>query len=153
MTARLQGWHRRFCLRLLLARGSPNAPGVMLALDRGGACVGRVFRIAAAKVDEELHLLWRREMLAGAYDARWVTVLADGRRLRALAFVANRRHARYIGGLPIEQIAHLVRTGHGEIGSTRAYFESTLDTLQSMSIQDAGMERLRRSLRLADGMA
>src|SRR5262249_15596741 len=70
--ARVRGWHRRFCLRMLLGRGTPQAPGVMLALDRGGGCHGMLYRIDAAKVETELRLLWRREMLAGSYDARWV---------------------------------------------------------------------------------
>ncbi|MGJ7509697.1 gamma-glutamylcyclotransferase [Variovorax sp. GT1P44] len=150
-TARLQGWHRRFCLRLLFARGSPDDPGVMCALDRGGACIGRVYRIPAAMVAEELRLLWRREMLAGSYTSRWVTVLAEGRRLRALTFVANRHHDRYLGGLPVEQIAHLVRTGKGGLGTSRAYFETMLATLEGLAIRDAGMERLRRALSQADG--
>ena len=153
LTARLQGWHRRFCLRLLIARGSPDEPGVMCALDRGGACIGRVYRISAAKAAEELRLLWRREMLAGSYDARWVSVLADGRRLPALTFVANRQHTRYVGGLPVEQIAHLVRTGKGALGTSRAYFETMLLTLEGLAIRDAGMERLRPALLRADGSA
>src|SRR5258706_7397919 len=36
--ARVHGWHRRFCLRTLVGRGSESEPGLMLALDRGGAC-------------------------------------------------------------------------------------------------------------------
>lgn len=153
LTARLQGWHRRFCLRLHFARGSPDEPGVMCALDRGGACIGRVYRIPAARTAEELRLLWRREMLAGSYAARWVTVVADGSSLRALAFVVNRRHQRYVGGLPVEQIAHFLRTGKGALGTSRAYFESLLATLESLAIRDAGMERLRRALLQADGPA
>jgi len=66
-------------------------------LDRGGACTGRLYRIAATKANAELRLLWRREMLAGSYDARWVTVVANDHRLRAITFVANRHHARYVG--------------------------------------------------------
>ena len=150
MTARLQGWHRRFCLRLLLGRGSPQEPGVMLALDRGGACTGRLYRIAATNAAAELRLLWRREMMAGTYDARWVTVVVNGGRLRALTFIANRNHDRYIGALPLDQIVRLVRTGRGALGTSRAYFESTLKTLEGLAIKDAGMERLRLALSLAE---
>src|ERR1700752_290486 len=45
--AHVQGWHRRFCFRMLLVRGTPCAPGAMLALDRGGSCKGMLYRIAA----------------------------------------------------------------------------------------------------------
>ena len=77
---RVHGWSRKFCLWLHMARGSPDAPGLMLALDRGGACHGMAFRIAAAEVRQELRLLWRREMLTGAYETRWVRVEAgEGR--------------------------------------------------------------------------
>jgi cation transport protein ChaC len=151
LTARLQGWHRRFCLRLLIGRGSPAEPGVMCALDRGGACIGRVYRIPAAKTAEELRLLWRREMLASSYEPRWVTVAVGRQRLRALTFVANRDQERYLGTLSVEEIAHLVRTGRGAIGTSRAYFDSMLHTLEGMAVKDAGMERLRLALLQADG--
>jgi len=148
--ARVQGWHRRFCLRMLLGRGTPQAPGVMLALDRGGGCRGMLYRIDAAKVETELRLLWRREMLAGSYDARWICAEVDGRKVRTLTFVANRHCGRYIGGEPLETVAQLVRAGAGSLGSSRAYFESTLQALQALGIHDAGIERLRRAILRAD---
>jgi cation transport protein ChaC len=148
-TARIQGWHRRFCLRLLLGRGSPEAPGVMLALDRGGACTGRLYRIAAATVHAELRLLWRREMLAGSYTARWVNVLVDGRSLRAVTFIVDRSHPRYIGGLPVDQIAQLLQTGKGSLGTSRWYFDALSTTLGALNVRDAGIERLRQALVLS----
>ena len=151
--ARVPGWHRRFSLRLLFGRGSPEAPGAMLALDRGGACRGILYRIAAVKVRDELRLLWRREMLGGAYDARWVSAWSEGRWLRALTFVAVRSHVRYIGGLPVQTVAQLVRTGRGAFGSSRDYFDSTVATLDALGIRDAGIERLRRAVQHADASA
>jgi cation transport protein ChaC len=148
-TARIHGWHRRFCLRLLLGRGSPQTPGVMLALDRGGACTGRLYRIAAAKVDDELRLLWRREMIAGSYTARWVNVQVGDRRLHAITFVVDRHHPRYIGGLPADQIAHLLRTGQGSLGTSRWYFDALSTTLEELNVRDAGIERLRLALSLS----
>jgi cation transport protein ChaC len=122
----------------------------MLALDRGGACHGLLFRIEAAKVREEMHLLWRREMLAGSYDPRWVQADAGGTTVRALTFGANRRHARYIGNLPIEDIVQLIRTGNGQLGTSRAYFDAMVCTLERLGIRDFGVERLRLAIRLAD---
>jgi cation transport protein ChaC len=148
--ALVPGWHRRFCLRMVFGRGTPEAPGAMLALDRGGSCRGVLYRIAACKVRAELRLLWRREMLTGSYDARWVWAWAEGRRVRALSFVAIRRHERYIGGQPVDAVARLVRTGQGRFGSCRSYFESTLQSLQRLGIRDAGIERLRRAVSSAD---
>ncbi len=151
--AHVPGWHRRFCLRTLMGRGTPEAPGATLALDRGGTCRGLLFRIAAAKVQTELRLLWRREMTPGAYDARWVWANANGVWHRALAFVAIRTHERYIGGESIECVARLIRTGKGFLGSSRDYFESTVQSLEGLAISDSGIERLRRAIRQADRAA
>jgi cation transport protein ChaC len=148
--ALVPGWHRRFCVRMLFGRGTPETPGAMLALDRGGSCRGVLYRIAACKVRAELRLLWRREMLAGSYDARWMWAWADGQWVCALTFVAIRGHERYIGGLPVNALAHLVRTGQGQFGSCRSYFDSTVQTLQRLGIQDAGIERLRHAVSSAD---
>ncbi|MDM0049963.1 gamma-glutamylcyclotransferase [Variovorax sp. J22R24] len=142
----VQGWHRSFCLRSFLGRGSPQAPGAMLGLDNGGACRGLLFRIEAAKVPAELKLLWRREMFPGAYDARWIQVRGAPGAHRALTFVVNRRHERYIGRHPVAEVARLIRTGHGSLGTSLAYFDATIDALSRFGIRDAGMERLRVEL-------
>lgn len=149
--ALVQGWHRRFCIRTLLARGSVERPGAMLALDRGGACVGVLMRIAAPQVRDELKLLWRREMLAGSYEARWVTASARGKTIRALSFIARIDHDRYIGALPVQDVARLIRTGEGTLGNTRGYFDLTVQTLARLRIRDRGIERLRRAVLAADG--
>lgn len=148
--ALVQGWHRRFCIRTLMARGSVEKPGAMLALNRGGACVGLLMRIAAPQVRDELSLLWRREMLAGSYEARWVGAQARGKPLRALTFVAKADHERYIGNLPAQEIAALIRTGEGMLGSTRSYFDQTMLTLARLRIRDRGLERLRRAVQALD---
>ncbi|WP_233800922.1 gamma-glutamylcyclotransferase [Paraburkholderia sp. HP33-1] len=148
--ARVHGWHRGFCLRMIFGRGTPEEPGAMLGLDRGGACNGLLYRIDAAKVEAELRLLWRREMLAGAYDARWVPATVDDRHIRALTFVVNRAHDRYIGGCPIHHVAHLIRTGRGPLGTSRAYFDETTLTLERLGLRDTGIERLRRAIGDAD---
>ena len=74
-TGLIHGWHRRFCLWTALGRGTPDRPGLVLGLDRGGTCRGVAFRIAAAAVDEELDLIWRREMV----DRLLHPALGDGR--------------------------------------------------------------------------
>ena len=144
--AHVHGWSRRFCLRMVLGRGSPERPGLMLALDRGGCCYGIGFRIAAPQVREELRLLWRREMLSGAYEARWVAATIAGERIRALTFVANRKHPRYTGRLPLAQVAHLLATGQGIHGNCRHYFDSTIASLVEMGVRDTALERIRTAL-------
>lgn len=146
LPATVRGWSRRFCLWLYTARGTPEVPGLMLALDRGGGCRGIGFRIAPEQVRTELTLLWRREMLGGTYDARWVQADIGGQRSRALTFVANRRHPRYAGALQPDEAVRHIATAAGSLGSCRAYFEQTVETLARLGIRDAAIERLRAAL-------
>jgi len=148
--ALVRGWRRDFCLRVHAGRGSLERPGAMLALDRGGACKGVLYRIAAAKVQTELSLLWRREMLSGAYDWRRVEACVGTEKIPALTFVVRRDHERYIGRKSNAYLAHLIRTGEGALGSSRAYFDATLATLARLRIRDAGMQRLQQVVQQAD---
>jgi cation transport protein ChaC len=145
--ALLRGWHRRFCLRMYQGRGTRETPGLMLALDHGGACKGVAFRIAGAAARQELNILWQREMFGGAYNARWVNLRAtDGAKLRAVTFVINRAHPRYIPELSLEQTAALIATGCGDLGSCREYLENTISHLAQLGLRDAGLERIAKTL-------
>ena len=144
--ATLRAWHRRFCLKLTRGRGTPECPGLMLALDRGGICRGTAFRIAAERVRQELLLVWRREMLSGAYLARWVSVATEAGPVRAVTFVANRQHARYTGAMPECEAADRIRLGSGELGTCLDYFERTVRALHAFGIRDAALERLGRAI-------
>lgn len=142
----VHGWSRRFCIWMNFARGTPEQPGLMLALDRGGACIGVAFRIPFEQVREELGLLWRREMLTGVYDARWVTASMQDKTVRALTFVANRKHARYASGLNARQMADFISTAQGNLGTCLAYFDATVAALDELRIKDAGLHRLQLAL-------
>ena len=142
----VRGWHRRFCLWLSRGRGSPDCPGLMLALDRGGVCRGVAFRIAAATVRSELLLVWRREMLSGAYLARWVNVATAGGPVRAVTFVANAAHARYAGKLTEDAAAERIVSASGELGSCLDYFERTVRILRTLQVRDAALERLESAI-------
>jgi cation transport protein ChaC len=142
----LHGWHRRFCLKLYAGRGTRETPGLMLALDHGGMCRGVAFRIAPEKVREELGILWQREMFGGAYNARWVTLQARGQKFRALTFVINRRHPRYVKEMSLEQTAALISTGCGHLGSCREYLENTVAHLRELGLADAGLARIVAAL-------
>jgi cation transport protein ChaC len=146
-TALLRGWHRRFCLKMIMGRGTREMPGLMLALDHGGACKGVAFRIAGEKVRQELSILWQREMFGGAYHARWVTVTAaGGEKIRAVTFVINRQHPRYLPELSVEQTAALIATGSGDLGTCREYLENTIAHLAQLGLKDAGLQRIAKAL-------
>ena len=145
--ARLQGWHRRFCLWNTFGRGSPEKPGLTLALEPGGACAGVALRIAAEQVPSELGILWNREMLTGAYLPRWVRLRSAEGPVEALTFVVNRGHPRYAGRLPQERVAQLLAHARGPLGESREYLESTVAELARHGARDGAMHELLRAVR------
>ena len=140
----VHGWHRRFCLWLPLGRGSPDNPGLMLALDRGGQCGGTLFRIPAAVARDELLLPGRRELFTGAYRSRWVTAMTKAGPVRAATFVVNRAHLRYAQRMDDTAVAARLASASGSLGSCASYLAETLCALQSLGLRDRTLERLQR---------
>ena len=64
--ARLKGWQRSFCIRLISGRATPDVPGRMLSLDEGGITEGIAFRLPESTLINELEIVWTREMITGA---------------------------------------------------------------------------------------
>ncbi len=149
--ATIHGFHRRFCLRSRLGRGSVEKPGLMLGLDFGGRCTGVAFRIAAREVRHELKLMWRREMVLGSYAPRWVKARAGGRQLRAIAFVVNHAHPHYAGKLPLTTVIATLASAHGKFGSGADYLYKTVDCLAAHGIHDAHLVTLRERVMAAAG--
>ena len=144
--ALVRGLHRRFCLKLLAGRGTPEVPGLMLALDYGGSCRGLAFRIAAAAVREELELIWWREMYGGSYNVRWVKAATPAGPVRAITFVINRRHPRYIPELTVEQTAAIIANATGDLGSCLEYLHNTVEHLAELGLRDMALERIVAAL-------
>ncbi|MBC1223523.1 gamma-glutamylcyclotransferase [Nostoc sp. UCD121] len=142
----IYGWHRRFCTWMILGRGTPENPGLLLGLDRGGSCRGIVYRIAAADVASELLLVWRREMLAGVYVARWVRVFDGTQEFKAIAFVANRQHPRYAHQVPLTTTVNSIATASGKLGSCADYLLKTVDGLIAEGIKDRKLLLLRKQV-------
>jgi cation transport protein ChaC len=144
--ARLHGFHRQFCLWSLASRGTPECPGLVLGLERGGACRGVAMRLPAPLALDELHLLWRREMVVGSYVPRWVALDADGRALTALTFVVRRDHPQYAGKLSLARKVEVMARARGAFGSTADYLERTRIALVAHGIVDAYLEELAAKL-------
>jgi glutathione-specific gamma-glutamylcyclotransferase len=140
--ATLSGRRRRFCLWSLASRGTANQPGLVLGLDRGGSCQGVVYRLPARSAKAELALLWRREMVLGAYLPLWVTVRCDGKPVVALAFVVDRAHRQYTGNLTLGEQADVLATAAGAFGSSADYLERARVALVTHGIVDPYLERL-----------
>ena len=137
------GYHRRFCLWTHLGRGCPERPGLVLGLERGGSCRGVAFHIAPDAVEEELAIVWRREMLSGAYVPRWVDVRSALGDIRAITFVINHAHERYARFLPDERVAEVISTAEGFLGPCADYLINTVDHLAELGIHDRPLQRLR----------
>lgn len=142
--ARVQGWHRRFCLSTPVGRGSPDNPGLLLGMDQGGSCTGAAFRLDPEILTDELALLWRREMLTGAYVPRWLPMQSlDGEMFgHGLLFTINHAAANYSGPLEPDEIVRRIATARGAMGSSRDYLLHTRDGLRQLGIEDAELEAL-----------
>lgn len=143
----IYGWHRSFCLWTPMGRGSPDNPGLVLALDRGGSCCGIAYRVAARDRETELPLLWQREMVADGYNPRWVTVRCDDDEARAITWVINRQGDRYAGKLPMETLARTLATAEGRLGSSRDYLENTVEHLDELCIGERPLHKIRAKVR------
>ena len=144
--ARLFGFHRDFQLKLTYARGSPEAPGMMLGLVPGGSCRGVALRVVGDDLEHELMMVWRREMLTGVYKPRWVELQPErpGPRIRAIAFVVDPGHRCYCGRLPDDDVVELLATGRGMIGTSAEYLINTVDHLDTHGIHDRRLRALRQ---------
>ena len=154
-TARVDGWHRAFCLSIRAGRGTAENPGLMLGLDAGGDCTGVAFRIAEEVLEAELALLWRREMVAGSYVPRWVDALdGHGRRFgSAIAFTIDSAGEQYAGRLAREVIVQRLATASGALGSAAEYLFRTRDGLRAHGIPDPDLERLAAAVEAAQRRA
>lgn len=140
----VRGWHRRYCLWLEAGRGTRDNPGLMLALDRGGATAGALFRVRSDQARAELMLPFRRELFTFSYDARWVSASTADGPVRAITFVVNRAGPRYAGRLDLDVIAHHVATASGNLGSCQEYLDRTLHAMDALGISDRMLRAVRR---------
>jgi len=146
LAARVHGYHRRLCLWSRVNRGTPECPGLVAGLDRGGSCAGVVYRIPAGDVQRQFERLWEREMFMGSYAPRWLHAhAADGSKLVALAFVVRRDVANYAGRLPEDEILDVFRRGScGRFGTSLDYLVNTVRSLHEHGLRDPHFERLAR---------
>ncbi len=143
--AHIFGFHRKFCLHLTIGRGSPEKPGLMLALDKGGSCKGIAFKIAEDQIHSETEILWMREMISGAYQPRWLTIHTDLGSVRGFTFVVNQKHERYLNNLNLDQTCKAISMGEGQLGSCRDYLFHTVEGLEELDIRDSYLKRLQKT--------
>jgi cation transport protein ChaC len=142
--AKVFGLHRSFCLKLPLGRGTPERPGLMLALDHGGSCQGMAHRISAHQVESETEILWMREMIGGSYRPTWINLQMNGRTIRqpAFTYVINRQHKRYAGKVKEDTIVRRIARAEGQLGTNREYLYRTVERLDALGISAGPMHKL-----------
>lgn len=147
--ATLFGYHRAFCIISTHYRGSEAHPGLVLGLDRGGQCIGRMYRIAPEDAEAAADYLHRREMITGVYIPKLLKVrLPSGEDVTALSYVADRQHPQYAGKLPIDEVVHRIRDAVGVAGPNIDYLRNTVQHLDDLGISDCALHRI---LRMLDG--
>lgn len=143
--ARISGYHRAFCVYSHHHRGTPEKPGLVLGLSRGGACRGLLYQVAADKAEETIAYLRAREQVTLVYrEARVAALrLTDGTRIAGvLTYVADPAHPQYAGRLDGETQAALIARGIGRSGDNPAYLADMVAHLRHMGIRDDSLETL-----------
>jgi cation transport protein ChaC len=132
------GWQRAFTLRLKRFRGTPECPGLMMQIDRGGACDGVLHFVPPEREWDILRDLWRREMTVRPPGnlPRWIDVEVAERPSRAIAFTANPDSPNYVRGLSVEDVAACLAEACGHWGSGAEYLLQTVVTLEREGIHD-----------------
>ena len=145
VTARLDGFHRSFCMRSIHHRGTIDAPGLVLALDAaaGAHCAGVAFEIAPQIAEETLEYLRARELISAAYlETVQPLTLEGGARVEAVAYIIDRAHAQYCGGLPLEEQAQIIARAAGGQGRNRDYLHQTARHLSDLGLADPELDWL-----------
>ena len=145
--AQLKGYHRRFCLETVLGRGTPERPGLMLGLDHGGSCKGITYRIDREVAEQELKIVWDREMISNAYVARVLPLTTDHGVLKAITFTINRKSKQYAGRLTPEDVATVISRSSGPLGECSEYLFKTIEKMAELNIKDSHLSILSNLVR------
>jgi len=135
--ALLRGAHRSLSIYSHRHRGTPERPGLVFGLSRGGSCLGVAFEVDEANWPSVFAYLQAREQDRGVYREAWRNiVLETGETVRALAYLVNEHHAQFAGRLDLARQVELVRSGHGESGANIEYVRRTAQHLLKLGIRD-----------------
>ena len=152
--ARLVGAHRSLCVYSFVHRGTPEKPGLVLGLDRGGNCRGIAYRVAGAKRTATLDYLRAREQVTMVYREVTRSVWLDDdakQRIAAVCYVVDRGHEQYAGRLTLDQQVHYVRQGHGRSGPNRDYVLAAVKEIEAQGFHDRDLHLLAERLKGAHG--
>lgn len=146
--ATIRGYHRALCVFSHVHRGTPEKPGLVLGLDRGGTCRGVAFKVHASQREAVREYLRSREQVTLVYREIFVQArLDDGRSVLAQTYVADRAHPQYAGRRAPAELLALVRQGIGVSGRNPDYITNTHEHLAALGIRDATLHWLNGHLK------
>ena len=149
--ALLRGAHRSLCIYSHRHRGTPDRPGLVFGLVRGGSCRGVAFEVEEQRWPDVHDYLREREMDRGVYREAFRRVRLDnGRIVTALAFLVDDRHVQYAGRLDVAEQVRLVRSGVGESGPNHEYVLETARHLAQLGIRDRYLDAVVEALHGTD---
>src|SRR5271156_1934264 len=143
--ARITGLHRALCVYSFVHRGTPERPGLVLGLDRGGACRGIAYRVAEKHRAETVAYLRAREQVTSVYREVMRSVWLENaarQRISALTYVVDRGHVQYAGRLSLAEQLRYVEQGHGRSGNNRDYVLSTVKSIEAQGFRDSQLHQL-----------
>ncbi|MCE2517928.1 MAG: gamma-glutamylcyclotransferase [Alphaproteobacteria bacterium] len=144
---RIYGYHRRYCLQTRIGRGTPELPGLILGLERGGCCTGQALKLDRSIAVGELDLLWKREMINSSYQPKIVKVhLDNGTMINAVTFVIDPKSPSYVSDMSMDEKAQVIATARGFIGTSLEYLERTRDSLIELGLRDPYLDELNRRI-------
>ncbi|MBJ7578664.1 gamma-glutamylcyclotransferase [Devosia sp. MC532] len=150
----LRGAHRSLSIISHHHRGTPDVPGLVFGLARGGSCRGMAFEVSETVWDEVRAYLDARELVTSVYRDVWRPVtLADGRRVSALAYVVDEAHEQFAGSLPVAEQLAIIRAGVGISGRNVDYVINTANMLSQLGIRDKRLADIVRQLQEANSAA
>ncbi len=146
--ARLSGYHRALCIHSWEHRGTRQRPGLVMGLDSGGSCVGVAFQVADLSQQDVLAYLRERELITNVYKERFTDIRLDtGQRVRAVTYVADRKHEQYAGRLDVDAAVEQVCGAVGDAGPNEDYVLNTVEHINSLGIKDAWLSAVAAKIR------
>ena len=146
--AKIYGFHRSFCMKTHLGRGSFKYPGLMLGLDRGGSCRGSAYKLNRNDAIKNIDILFKREMVTGAYKPKLLkTKLDNDQIVSSLAFTVDKKHKNYFNEKNTSIKASMISKANGFLGTCKEYFEYTLESLEELDIIDKEMRAISLHLK------
>jgi cation transport protein ChaC len=149
--ARLAGYRRGYCIRSMIYRGTPEAPGLVLGLEKGGECEGVGYRVASELKPATMQYLRERELITSVYDETLVSIeTREGARYEAYTYVANPAHDQYVEMKDFDAAVAIIASASGVAGPNYEYAINTWANLSGLGIRDMLVERVADALRARD---